>query len=134
LIHDPVLAAKRSLKASSWGNRRAVIEAFIQDPSFGDYRLFATKANAERVPIATVKEGALSIQEQVFFDDVVAGPGEIVNVLATKRITEQGITELTSGPDASRGQKVGNILRRCLGWTWKTALDAHSQEAATLKL
>jgi hypothetical protein len=115
------------------GNRRGVIDAFTKDASFGEYTLYGTKANGDRVPVADVKNGALTIHDPVMFADVVAGPGEIANVLATKRISEEGITELTAGLDASRARMVGNLLRRYIGWTWKSALDAHSAEMPALQ-
>lgn len=44
------------------GNRKAVVDKFTGDPAFGTYELFATKANGDRVPVAAIKDGALTIK------------------------------------------------------------------------
>jgi hypothetical protein len=114
-------------------NRGPVIDLFLDGKIDGEYQLFATKPNGERVPIASVKNQSLSVLDPQLYSEVTAHPGNAHRVLATKRITEESIQQLTAGLDAARAIKVGNILRRYLGWTWQAALDAHSTDMKPLQ-
>jgi hypothetical protein len=114
-------------------NRRAVVDMFTNDPSLGTYELYGTRPNGERVPAATVKSGAVEVTDPALYAEAMSGPGDMGEVLATKRITEDGIQSLVDSLDGERGTKVGNLLRKYLGWTWKAALDAHSMEKPLLK-
>lgn len=112
------------------GNRKPVIDLFLKNPSLGEYHLFATKPNGERVPAAGVKDGTLSIKEPNLYADAIAGPQDIPQVLANRRITPESLEELTAGLDPTRAAEVKGVLNKYLGWTWKAALDAHSVERA----
>ena len=114
-------------------NRQAVVDMFLADSSLGTYEIYGTRANGDRVPVATVKNGALEIKDAGLYREVMAEPGNMGEVLASKRITEDGIQAVIGGLEGDRGTKVGNLLRKYLGWTWKAALDAHSKEKPLLK-
>jgi hypothetical protein len=108
-------------------DRKAVIGMFA-DPAFGDYKLFATKPSGERVEIANVSGGKLNIADEGLYAEVTAGPGEQAELLATKRITSDAIDQVTKDLPPDRKAKVAEILGKYEGWTWRSALDAHSAE------
>ena len=115
------------------GDRSAVIKMFRKDPSLGTYEIFGTRPNGDRVRAATVKDGEVLPLDPELFKEVLADPGQTGNVLAQKRITEEGIQACTSALEGDRATTIGNLLRRYLGWTWKSALDAHSKEPPLLR-
>jgi hypothetical protein len=95
--------------------------------------MFGTRANGERVPVAIVKNGVLEIKDLDLYAEATADPGDVGKVLGRKRITEDGVQTLIVGLEGDRGVKVGSLLRKYLGWTWKAALDRHSKEKPLLQ-
>jgi hypothetical protein len=63
----------------------------------------------------------------------MSGAADAYVLLANTRITEDGIQALIAGLDSIRAAKVAGVLRRYLGWTWKSALDTHSTDAAPVQ-
>jgi hypothetical protein len=114
-------------------NRTKVLDMFLADPKLGTYEMYGTRATGERVPAAVVRNGVLEVKDPELFQQLMAGPEDTAQVLAATRITEEQITEITANLDASRAEKVGNLLRKYLGFTWKAALDAHAAEKPLLQ-
>jgi hypothetical protein len=108
------------------GNRQAVIDMFVNNPDIGSYELYGTRADGQKVKVAQVVAGELTIFEPAMYMEVTAKPGAAEASTASKRITEKVIQEQTAGLDPARALTVRRILRRYLGMTWKEALDAHS--------
>jgi hypothetical protein len=115
------------------GNREAVIEMFLSEPSLGTYEVFGTRASGERALAATIRNGTLEIKDTDLFAEAIAKPGNAGKLLAGRRISEHSIQAVIDGLDGDRGIMVGSLLRKYLGWTWKAALDAHSKEKALLR-
>src|SRR6185503_6867049 len=112
-------------------NRMDVLNLFLGKTDLS-YQLYSAKPNGERVLVAAVNNGTLTIADAVLFREATTAPGDAGNLLASTRITEDAIASLVSGLDATRAQKIGNLLRRYIGWTWKAALDAHAAEQPPL--
>lgn len=111
-------------------HRKAVINLFRSNPDLGSYELYATKPTGERVKIAQVEAGEAKILDEDLFKEVIAGPDEAAELVASKTLTETVIKNLTAKLPAERAKAVAGILQKYLGQTWKAALDAHSQEKA----
>jgi len=109
-------------------NRKGVIEMFTADPSFGDYVLYGTTSSGQRVEIATVTGGKLTVKNHDMFVLATTDDTSIAEALAKTRITGSSIDEMLKDLPADRAAKIGPILRKYEGWTWKAALDAHSVE------
>lgn len=109
-------------------NRVDVYSLFKNDPSLGDYELYATKADGQRIKIAEVVSGAAQVHDPELFFEVTAPPGTASEIIANKQINEETIRTLTLRLPAERGKVVSSVLRKYLGSTWKAALDAHSIE------
>lgn len=113
-------------------NRGAVID-FFSDGSVGNYTLFGTRPSGQRVEIANIVGGKLTVIDENLYKVARANGDEIAELLAKKRITSQSIDELVAELPSDRQAKVGAILRKYEGWTWKSALDAHSVEKPPVK-
>src|SRR3569832_827929 len=109
-------------------NRANVVGLFQSDATLGTYELYGTKPTGERVPVATVKNGALTKIDAEMYADAVAGPEQIPEQIGKKRITEQAIQEFTKDAPGDRRTMMQNLLRKYIGWTWRDALDAHAKE------
>jgi hypothetical protein len=109
-------------------NRQGVIEMFTSDPAFGDYVLYGTTPSGQRIEIATVSAGKLTVKNDDLFALAIADGTNAADALAKQRITSAAIDEIIRDLPADRAAKVGAILRKYEGWTWKAALDAHSVE------
>ncbi|HEY0988180.1 MAG TPA: avirulence protein, partial [Kofleriaceae bacterium] len=109
-------------------NRQGVIDMFTGDPSFGDYVLYGTTSSGQRVEVATVIAGKLTNKNPDLYAMAVADGTSAADALAKTRITGSSIDEMLKDLPADRAAKVGPILRKYEGWTWKAALDAHSAE------
>ncbi len=109
-------------------DREPVMKLFT-DPAFGDYTLFATKSSGERVEVVSMVGGKETVKDAELFADVMAGDAAAMSeALAKKRITSDAIDQVTKDLPADRKTKVGEILGKYEGWTWRAALDAHSAE------
>jgi hypothetical protein len=104
--------------------RQAVYELF-QDPSLGSYHLYATRADGTRIEVQTIDGGKETILDADLFAQTTSS-GELA--LATERLTHDSISAVTKSLPSDRAQKIRDILQSYEGWTWKSALDAHSKE------
>jgi hypothetical protein len=104
-------------------NRASVIEMF-NDASIGEYHLYGTTPDGQRIEAATVAGGKTTVTNKQL-RDLALVPTE---ALAQARITSESIAALTSDLPPDRAPKIRAILERYEGWTWKAALDAHSME------
>jgi hypothetical protein len=109
-------------------NRKGVIEMFTADPAFGDYVLYGTTSSGQRVEIATITGGKLTIKNDELYALAISKDASAKDVFAKTRITASAIDEMIQDLPADRAAKIGPILRKYEGWTWKAALDAHSVE------
>jgi len=105
-----------------------VVGLFQSDASLGTYELYGTKPTGERVPVATVKNGALTISDAEMYQSAIAGPDAIPEIVGKSRITESAIQNFTKDVPGDRRTMMQNLLRKYLGWTWRDALDAHAKE------
>ena len=105
-------------------NRAAVIDLF-SDPSVGTYHLYGTKPNGDRVEVAVVENGKVVVKDPELYDVAIKDPA---NALATTRITRETIDAITKNLSPERAERIRGILEKYEGWTWKSALDAHSLE------
>ncbi|HEY4178424.1 MAG TPA: hypothetical protein VGM90_16370 [Kofleriaceae bacterium] len=105
------------------GEREEVGNLF-KAPGFGTYHLYGTRPNGIRVEIMTIADGHTLVQDGDLYHQALS-PTE---ALATTRITADAIDSLTSQLSPERAAKIRSVLSRYEGWTWKSALDAHSQE------
>lgn len=113
-------------------NRAAVVTLFESDPTLGTYELFGSKPTGERVPVATVKDGKTAIHDQELYEQAIAGPEKVPELVAKKRITEAAIEQLTAEIPGDRRTMMQHLLRKYLGWTWRDALDAHAKERSPI--
>jgi hypothetical protein len=110
-------------------NRDDVMKLFESDPTLGTYELYATTAQGARIKVATVQGGqAPEPIDQALFKQLTAKTSDQVAMLAQMRITDQAIEDLIKDLPAERQAKVRDALKKYEGWTWKSALDAHSLE------
>jgi hypothetical protein len=105
----------------------------FSDSSVGNYKLFGTRPSGQRVEIANIVGGKLTVIDEDLYKVARASVDEIAELLAKKRITSRSIDELTAELPPDRQAKVGAILRKYEGWTWRSALDAHSVEKLPVK-
>jgi hypothetical protein len=105
-------------------NRMAVRDLF-SEPGFGEYHLYGTRPNGDRVEIASIKDGKLTVSDPELYA-VAMQPPEAS--LATTRITRDTIDAITSHLSPERAARIRGILEKYEGWTWKAALDAHSRD------
>jgi len=110
-------------------NRLPVIQKFISGQIKGEYYLYGTRANGERVLIGQVR-GNDYIPVVAELSAVALSPTGPVEAIAKTRITEAAIDSLTTELTGDRGTMIRNLLRKYIGWTWKDALNAHSRERA----
>jgi hypothetical protein len=114
-------------------NDRAAVIALFEKPGNGTYHLYATRPDGARVEIATVSGGPPVIKDpQLFAEAVSAGPGQ-AEIIGQKRITREAIDEVVRELPPERAAQVRGTLRKYEGWTWKSALDAHSVEQPRAK-
>ena len=104
---------------------RAQVRDLFTDPSFGDYHLYGTRLNGERVESATVVNGKLSIKESELYK-IAMSPSE--TSLAAARITGEEIETIAQHASPERALTLRRTLASYEGWTWKAALDTHSRE------
>ena len=116
-------------------NRGQVVGLFESDATLGSYELFGTKPTGERVPVASVKNGALTVSDAELYQSAIAGPDAIPEIVGKSRVTEAAIQQFTKDVPGDRKAMTQNLLRKYLNWTWRDALDAHAKEksAATAK-
>jgi Domain of unknown function (DUF4157)/Bacterial SH3 domain/Zeta toxin len=108
--------------------RLDVIKYFEAHPQLGKYELFGTTPAGLKVKVAEVVNGkrAINPEYQYMLPDLLADPKSAAELLGSRVITEQGITDLTASLPRERAAAVSTVLREYLGQTWKQALDAHS--------
>jgi hypothetical protein len=109
-------------------NRDGVVKLFQSDPTLGTYELYATNAQGTRVKIATISGGNTAITDAELFAQVTAPVDQQAIMLGNTQITDQAIQNMTKDLPTDRQAKVSGILKKYEGWTWKSALDAHSLE------
>ena len=109
-------------------NRAGVVALFQSDATLGSYELFGTKPTGERVPVATVKNGGLTVSDAEMYQSAIAGPDAIPELVGKSRITEPAIQDFTKDVPGDRRTMMQNLLRKYIGWTWRDALDAHAKE------
>ena len=112
--------------AAARRNRAAVIEIF-NDPTVGSYHLYGTTPDGQRVESVSIAGGVQTVKNRQLRDLAI---GQATESLATTRITSRSIAEFTGSLSPERAPKIRAVLERYEGWTWKSALDAHSQEEA----
>ena len=112
-------------------NRKAIVEMFSSDATLGTYELYATTARGDRVKVATVQGGhPPALLDEALYLQLIAEGGARAELLAQTRITSQAVEDLIKDLPAERQAKIRGVLQKYEGWTWKSALDAHSLEQA----
>jgi hypothetical protein len=109
-------------------NRLKVIDLFRSDPSFGSYELYAATPSGERVKVAEVTAGKLTISNAKLFVEATSETRAESHIAAETVITEELIGRLTSKLEPQRASTVRAVLKKYLGQKWKAALDGHSAE------
>jgi hypothetical protein len=105
--------------------QRDAVRMLFKDARAGEYHLYSATPTGERIEIAFMKDGELTIKEPALYDRAMLRPE---TELDRVRITRDAIDALTRNLDPERAAKVRAILEKYEGWTWKSALDAHSRE------
>ena len=102
---------------------------FLADPSFGSHERYAAIPSGERIKVAEVTAGKLSIFDETLFAKAT-GKGSRAEAKVTSEtvITVELINRFTFALEPKRAQFVRSVLQKYLGLTWKAALDAHSLE------
>jgi len=107
-------------------NRAAVIDKFIANPDLGSYQLYGTAFSGEKVKVATVEQGELTIEEPDMYADLITCPGDVSARLSETLIDVPLIDTLTKNLDSERADIARSALGKHIGKTWLEALDAHS--------
>jgi hypothetical protein len=111
-------------------NRAKVVDMFTSDPTLGSYELFSAQPSGDRVPVATVKAGALTILDQKLYDEAIASPDQAPALVGSTPITEAWIQQFTASFAGDRRTTMQSVLRPYIGKTWREAVDAHSKKQA----
>lgn len=111
-------------------NRAKVVDMFTSDPTLGTYELYSALPSGDRVAVATVKAGALTILDQKLYDEAIAGPDQAPALVGNTPITEAWIQQFTANFGGDRRTTMQSVLRPYIGKTWREAVDAHSKEQA----
>lgn len=110
--------------------RLAVIDRFIAQPALGSYQLHGTAPDGQKIKVASVEQGILTIHAPELYAQVTAAPSQRVGQISRQVIDEARIAELTSTLGAERRPVAAAALRPYLGMSWQQALDLHSTLAA----
>jgi hypothetical protein len=107
-------------------NRLEVIQRFIEDPELGKYQLFATRANGDKVAVARVEGGELTVLDDALFTRLTTDPRVEISRLADTVIDDTVIRRITDPmPDGDWKQSVIDDLTANKGRTWRDAINRH---------
>ncbi|WP_230079259.1 hypothetical protein [Xanthomonas oryzae] len=109
-------------------NRMDVIDRFIADPSLGNYRLFGTAEDGNKVMVASVMSGELSVEDAELYEKITFPHSSVTGYLADNIIDKELIDRLTSNiDDPERAANTRAFLEKYNGKSWSAALAAHSE-------
>ncbi|AEQ98135.1 type III effector protein XopAK (AvrRxo1) [Xanthomonas oryzae pv. oryzicola BLS256] len=109
-------------------NRMYVIDRFIADPSLGNYRLFGTAEDGEKVMVASVIGGEFSVENAELYEKITSPQLSVTGDLADKVIDKELIDRLENNiADPERAAKTRAALEKYSGKSWSAALAAHSE-------
>ncbi|MEC5080750.1 avirulence protein, partial [Xanthomonas oryzae pv. oryzicola] len=109
-------------------NRMYVIDRFIADPSLGNYRLFGTAEDGEKVMVASVIGGEFSVENAELYEKITSPQLSVTGDLADKVIDKELIDRLKNNiADPERAAKTQAALEKYSGKSWSAALAAHSE-------
>ena len=108
-------------------DRLDVIDKFIAKPELGSYHLFGTAPSGNKVKVASVVGGELTIDDPHLYKQITAPESAVASDTADKVIDTSLIDRLTSGmSDARHAHEARSALHAYAGMTWSQALQIHS--------
>jgi Subtilase family len=113
------------------GNRDDVIGLFLNEPTLGTYKLYATEVNGAKKVIAEIVDGAVRVHDAERLAKWRAqNPREYVERLAAQKITPEIVEAVTKHLDPAWAKVVREALAEHVaeGRSWKEAVDAHSKK------
>lgn len=110
--------------------RLAVIDRFLADPGLGCYQLHGTAPNGDKIQLASVEHGVLTIHDRELYAAVTSAPGDAVARISEQVIDAGRIAELTGALGPQHQPVAAAALQPYLGMSWQQALDTHSQLAS----
>lgn len=123
----PPYVAVSSGFAAVRSNRLDVIDKFIAKPELGSYHLFGTSPTGDKLKVASVVGGELTIDDLQLYKGITAPVGAVAGDTADKVIDTSLIDRLTSGiSDVHHAQEARSALQAYAGKTWSQALQIHS--------
>lgn len=106
-------------------DNRPEVRALFEAAEFGEYRLYGTTPTGTRVEVLSMINGVTTVKNPEMYQNAV-DPPELA--LGRAKITRETSEHITRNLGADRAVKIRGLLARYEGWTWKSALDAHSRE------
>ncbi|MFN6507366.1 XopAJ/AvrRxo1 family type III secretion system effector zeta toxin [Xanthomonas translucens] len=108
-------------------NRLDVIDRFLSNPTLGSYRLFGTNENGEKVMVASVADGELSIHDPKLYESITA-PEDFNSGDKGEQVIDTALIDRLSNSidDPKRATDARAALEKYKGMTWSNALAAHS--------
>ncbi|UKE51243.1 hypothetical protein KCU57_02340 [Xanthomonas translucens] len=93
----------------------------------GSYRLFGTNEKGEKVMVASVADGELSIHDPQLYESITA-PEDFNSGDKGEQVIDTALIDRLSNSidDPKRATDARAALEKCKGMTWSNALAAHS--------
>jgi hypothetical protein len=108
------------------GNRLNVIDKFLAKPQLGTYHLYGTSATGEKMLVASVANGELTIHDPDKYAEITTPANSLPGNVGDTKINDETIKELTEGMPAAIAANACEALQKYAGMSWSDALQAHS--------